>query len=138
MQTLFEKIGGMSKIRILADAFYDVMEEDPFASELRAIHPENLHTTRNRLYQFVTQLFGGPEMFGKAYVNVEWLERRHRHKGVNGVLARQWLYCMEKAMCNLGYDTELQSEAYTMFEGLISGMLQINRQSETAIKGDGG
>ena len=70
MHTLFEKMGGLSATRALADTFYDVMESDTNARRLLEMHPDNLYMSRIKLYKFLTQWFGGPELFGKQYLRI--------------------------------------------------------------------
>ena len=100
MQSLFERAGGLSTTRALADEFFNVMESDAKAKRLLELHPDNLHMSRLKLYKFLTQWFGGPELFGRQYVNAEWLELKHRRLNFNEDEKNQWLYCMNTAMKN--------------------------------------
>jgi len=65
VKTLFERMGGLSATRTLADEFYDIMENDENVTELLNMHPKKLFRTRLNLYRFLTKWFGGQELFGK-------------------------------------------------------------------------
>lgn len=125
MTTLFEQLGGMTAIKTLANEFYDVMERDPMARELRDIHPELINSARNNLYRFLTHWLGGPEIFGNQYVNARWLELRHRHVDLGDQFVHQWLYCMDTAMKNLDFDDALKNRLNKKFRSMIAAMVRV-------------
>lgn len=128
MQTLFEKFGSLSAVNDLANEFYEVMDRDAKAKELRAIHPENLYMSKKTMYRFLTHWSGGPKIFNQEYVNGKWLELRHRNVELSEVHQQQWLYCMETAMGNLGFSEDLVQELLARFSSLINSMLAYRRQ----------
>lgn len=128
MQTLFERVGGLSATRALADEFYDVMETEVSAKRLLALHPNKLFMSRLKLYKFLTQWFGGPELFGEQYVNAEWLELKHRSLNFNEDEKSQWLYCMDTAMNNLKFKPEEKQEIMTLFKNMIEVMQAIKKR----------
>lgn len=130
MQTLFERLGGLSATRALANEFYDVMQTDVKAQKLLDMHPKKLFMTRISLYKFLTQWFGGPELFGKQYVNAEWLELKHRRLNFNEDEKNQWLYCMNTAMNNLSLKPELKDEIMTLFKSMIDAMQAIKKKTK--------
>lgn len=122
MSNILDQIGGISTIKTLVNEFYDVMESDPLAKELRDIHPEKITSARKNFYRFLTHWLGGPEIFGEQYVNAEWLELRHRHVELSEKLVQQWLYCMETAMANLDIHGELKNKLDNSLRALIDDM----------------
>ena len=127
MQTLFEKIGGLSATRNLANEFYDVMQADEVAQRLLEMHPEKLVMSRLKLYKFLTQWLGGPELFGKQYVNVEWLELKHRRLNFTEAEKDQWLHCMKIAMDRLQFESEHKQELMSLFKHAIKEMQLIGK-----------
>ncbi len=123
MESLFEKIGSLSAINSLANEFYDVMDSDPNAKELRGIHPENLFMSKKTMYRFLSHWSGGPKIFNAEYTNSTWLELRHRNVGLSEKHQQQWLYCMETAMQNLEFQDELINELFARFSSLINSMI---------------
>jgi hemoglobin len=59
----YEIIGGAAKVEELVDRFYDLMAlEEPFA-ELRAMHSEDLSSSRDKLKLFLSGWLGGPDVY---------------------------------------------------------------------------
>lgn len=123
VSSLFEKLGSLSVVNQLADEFYDVMDRDSKAKELRAIHPKNLFMSKKIMYRFLSHWSGGPEIFNADYTNSTWLELRHRNVDLSEQHQQQWLYCMQVAMQNLKFDESLINELLSRFSNLINSMV---------------
>jgi len=121
-EVLFEKFENQYQIQQLAEEFYDVMDCDAKVKVLRDLHPENLFFTKKILYRFLVHWSGGPEIFNSELTNSTWLELRHRNVELNDLHQEQWLYCMETAMKNLGFNEALMNECLARFSNLISAM----------------
>ncbi len=122
MNNIFDQLGGMSAIKTLVNEFYDVMENDSYAKELRDLHPKKLISTRKNLYRFLTHWFGGPEIFNDKYINSEWLELRHSRVDLNESLSQQWIYCMETALTNLNVDNKVKGNVLMTLKQMIENM----------------
>ncbi len=122
METLFQKFDSQYQVQQLAEEFYDVMDRDSNAKELRDLHPDNLFFTKKILYRFLVHWSGGPEIFNSDLTNSKWLELRHRNVELNELHRNQWLYCMETAMQNLDFKAELIEEVLARFSSLINSM----------------
>ena len=57
-QGIYESIGGIDKVDELVDRFYDLMSLEPQFSALRAMHPQDLSTSREKLKFFLTGWMG--------------------------------------------------------------------------------
>ena len=128
MKTLFERMGGLSATHALVDEFYDVMESDERVVELLQMHPKKLFRTRINLYRYLTHWFGGPELFGKQYMNTNWLELKHRKLNFNENEKNQWLLCMNTAMSNLEFSVQIKQEVMTLFKDTIDSMQAIKKR----------
>ena len=124
-KTLFERIGGQHNVSALADKFYDVMERDTKASMVLHMHPKDLTRSRKKLKNFLCEWFGGPKIFGEAYVNPEWLKLRHQHLNIGLEARDQWLHCMTTAMRELNYPPELHQELTNKFYE-VAGYMRTN------------
>jgi len=55
-QSFFDLLGGepeaTNKIRAIVEAFYDVMDKDEKAKTIRLMHPEDLTSSREKLFMF--------------------------------------------------------------------------------------
>ncbi len=95
--TPYEAIGGEETVRLIANRFYDIMEQDPIAEELLAIHPQPLDRIRHVFFLYLTMWLGGPNEFEKQFGHPR-LRARHLGFPVTPALKQQWMYCMRKAM----------------------------------------
>jgi hemoglobin len=95
--TLFDEIGGYSKIEELVNRFYDLMELDSQFAELRKVHPIQLDSSREKLTMFLSGWTGGPNLYIEKYGHPK-LRARHLPYPINLEMRDQWLRCMGQAM----------------------------------------
>jgi hemoglobin len=79
------------------DRFYDLMESMPEAQTLRAMHPEDMGQSRDRLYWFLVQRFGGPPLFEEKRGHPK-LRARHMLFAVDQASVDAWMLCMNQAL----------------------------------------
>ena len=106
-QSLYGLLGGephaTTKIREIVEAFYDVMDQDIKAKTIRAMHPDDLSTSREKLFMFLVGWTGGPQLYVERY-GQPFLRRKHLHFKIGEEERDQWIYCMTKAMIDLKID----------------------------------
>ena len=106
-QSLYDLLGGepeaTNQIRAIVEAFYDVMETDEKARTIRQMHPEDLTSSREKLFMFLTGWTGGPQLYIERYGH-PFLRRRHLPFKIGEEERDQWIYCMTKGMLNLKMD----------------------------------
>src|SRR5574343_1146902 len=100
-QTTYEKIGGEAAVGQLCDRFYELMDTVPQFTELRAMHPENLQGSRDKLYMFLSGWFGGPDLFVEKFGHPR-LRARHMPFAIGTRERDQWVACMLLAMEEVG------------------------------------
>jgi hemoglobin len=108
-QSLYDLLGGepeaTHKIREIVKAFYDVMEMDEKAKTIRQMHPEDLTSSREKLFMFLTGWTGGPQLYIERYGH-PFLRRRHLPFKIGEEERDQWVYCMTKGLLNLKMEEE--------------------------------
>ena len=108
-QTLYDLLGGepeaTHKIREIVEAFYDVMDSDEKAKTIRLMHPEDLTSSREKLFMFLTGWTGGPQLYIERYGH-PFLRRRHLPFKIGEKERDQWIYCMTKGLLNLKMEEE--------------------------------
>jgi hemoglobin len=108
-QSLFDLLGGepdaTNQIRAIVEAFYDVMDQDEKAKIIRQMHPEDLTSSREKLFMFLTGWTGGPQLYIERYGH-PFLRRRHLPFKIGEEERDQWIYCMTKALLNLKMEEE--------------------------------
>jgi len=101
--TFFEVLGGVEKVRELVERFYDIMDSDPKAAGIRALHPADLTSSREKLFMFLTGWSGGPQLYIERYGH-PMLRRRHLPFTIGEAERDQWMYCMVRAMHDIGIE----------------------------------
>jgi hemoglobin len=108
-QSLFDLLGGepeaTNQIRAIVEAFYDVMDSDEKAKTIRLMHPEDLTSSREKLFMFLTGWTGGPQLYIERYGH-PFLRRRHLPFKIGEEERDQWIYCMTKGLLNLKMEEE--------------------------------
>jgi hemoglobin len=108
-QSLFDLLGGdpeaTNQIRAIVEAFYDVMDSDEKAKAIRLMHPEDLTSSREKLFMFLSGWTGGPQLYIERYGH-PFLRRRHLPFKIGEDERDQWIYCMTKGLLNLKMEEE--------------------------------
>jgi hemoglobin len=123
--TFFELLGGevngTENIRNLVETFYNIMDSDPKAAPIRAMHQADLTSAREKLFMFLTGWTGGPQLYIERYGH-PMLRRRHLPFAIDESARDQWMYCMIKAMHQLDYEELLMKRLAEQLYGVADFM----------------
>jgi len=112
--TTYEKIGGEATVSRLTARFYELMATVPQFAELRAMHPEDLSGSRDKLFMFLSGWMGGPDLFVEKFGHPR-LRGRHMPFAI-GVRERdQWVACMALAMEDVGLSEDVRKVLLSNF-----------------------
>lgn len=104
----YERLGGEQAVRKLVDRFYDLMDSLPEAGQIRALHPEDLTGSRDKLFKFLSGWLGGPPLYEAEYGHPR-LRARHLPFPIGDAERDAWLLCMEQALAETEMDELLRS-----------------------------
>ena len=104
----YERLGGEQAVRKLVDRFYDLMDSLPEAGQIRALHPEDLTGSRDKLFKFLSGWLGGPQLYVAEYGHPR-LRARHLPFPIGDAERDAWLRCMEQALAETEMDELLRS-----------------------------
>ena len=113
-QSIYETIGGIDKVDELVDRFYDLMALETQFSELRAIHPQDMASSREKLKFFLTGWMGGPDIYSPKYGH-PMLRARHLPFKIGLQERNQWLACMYRAMEECGIEGNVAKQLEEAF-----------------------
>jgi hemoglobin len=119
--TPFERLGGEAAVRALVDRFYDLMDLEPVYAGMRALHPQSLDGSRDKLYWFLCGWLGGPSHYVQRFGH-PMLRARHLPYAIGLAERDQWLACMAQAMRELAVDPALASRLAEAFAGTADWM----------------
>ncbi|MCB9745077.1 MAG: group II truncated hemoglobin [Alphaproteobacteria bacterium] len=117
----FERLGGEPGVRALVDAFYDLMDSLPEAATVRAMHPEDLSSSREKLFLFLCGWTGGPQLYIQRYGHPR-LRARHFPFRIDDEAATQWMLCMESALDECVPDDGFRDQLARAFQRLAGHM----------------
>lgn len=101
----FKAAGEEAGIRKLVDDFYHLMNELPEAKTIRAMHKNDLTSSRDKLTLFLCGWMGGPKLYQEKYGSIN-IPRDHAHLIISEVERDAWLLCMECAIALQNYTPE--------------------------------
>jgi hemoglobin len=106
--TPYDAIGGQERVRALVECFYDHMDRDGEFATIRSLHPADLSSSRQKLYEFLTGWLGGPPLYIEKHGHPR-LRARHSPFPIGETERDQWLACMGEAMDEQGVAGELRA-----------------------------
>lgn len=112
--TAFELVGGEARVRELVDRFYDLMDLEAEFAGIRALHPESMDGSRDKLFWFLCGWLGGPDHYISRFGHPR-LRARHLPCAIASSERDQWLRCMAWAMEDIGLDEPLRERLLGSF-----------------------
>lgn len=112
--SLYDRIGGAEKLRLLVDRFYDLMTFEGEFAGIHAMHPTPNDSSRDKLFWFLSGWMGGPNLYIEQFGHPR-LRARHLAYKIGVAERDQWLRCMAWAMQEVGIDTTLAERLMLSF-----------------------
>lgn len=120
-QTPYELLGGEPALRSLVRRFYEVMDSLPEAQGVRKMHPENLETSGEKLFMFMSGWLGGPDLFVQKFGHPR-LRARHLPFAISKSERDQWMLCMVQAFDDEKVAEPLRTELLSSLLNLADHM----------------
>ena len=93
----FQAAGGEAGIRLVVDLFYELMDSRDVAQGIRAMHPQDLSLSRDKLATFLCGWLGGPRLYQAKYGGIS-IPGVHSHLHVDAAARDAWLTIMAEAV----------------------------------------
>jgi hemoglobin len=107
--SMFERIGGVVAIDRLVESFYRRMDALPEAAGIRAMHPEDLGSTKQILKRYLSEWTGGPKLYSPEKGHPR-LRQRHLGFAIGNDERDAWLLCMRGALAETVADEAARTE----------------------------
>jgi hemoglobin len=121
-QTPYQRLGGEAAVRRLVARFYELMEQLPEAQLIRAMHPQDLSSSGDKLFKFLSGWLGGPPLFEQEYGHPR-LRARHLPFTIGDAERDAWMQCMIQAIEEQGIeDPLLKLQLLQALQGLADHM----------------
>jgi len=119
--TPYQRLGGETAVRALVDRFYDLMDLEPTFTGIRALHPQSLDGSRDKLHWFLCGWLGGPNHYIERFGHPR-LRARHLPYEIGIAERDQWMACMMQAMQESNVDPALAERLAQSFFGTADWM----------------
>lgn len=129
--SVYDRLGGASGLRALVDRFYTLMDTLQTAETIRAMHPADLTSSADKLFDFLSGWTGGPQRFVKKHGH-PMLRARHLPYAIDTEAARQWMLCMITALDEQVQDEPLRESLKHSFVRVAAHMRNTNDPPSTA------
>lgn len=116
-QSLYDRIGGAAGVEALTGRFYDLMDTLPAAKATRAIHPADLSGSREKLNEYLSFWFGGPQTFVEKR-GAPMMRARHLPFSIGTAEIEGWLACFHQALDETVAEDHLRAVIWAMVEKL--------------------
>lgn len=127
--TPYERIGGEAGVRKLTQTFYRIMSDTEQTQLIRNLHPDDISTSEEKLFMFLSGWLGGPPLFTDKFGHPR-LRARHLPFSIGIEERDQWLYCMAQALKTMDLDPLFAEQLMSSFVQTADFMR--NRQEQTA------
>ena len=117
----YDLLGGEDALRKIVKRFYQVMHETEEMKSLRDIHPENLQSSEEKLFLFLSGWLGGPNLFIEKYGN-PMLRARHLPFKISKHERDQWMRCMVQAFDDCQVAEPIRTELLSSLLNLADHM----------------
>jgi hemoglobin len=119
--TAYEMLGGEAALRRLCARFYEIMNENPGAAGIRAMHNADLSMVTEKLTGFLRAWLGGPRDY---FLSGErpCIMGLHRALPIGEDERDQWLGCMRQAMRETDVPEDLHEPLASAFARMADAM----------------
>jgi len=104
----FQAAGGVEGITALVERFFMVMDTSADARVIRAMHPDDLERSRDKLARFLCGWLGGPKRYQEVYGPIR-IPAAHARFPIGVAERDAWLSCMDKAIAEQAWDAEFKA-----------------------------
>lgn len=130
--SFYEVIGGEVVLRQLVHRFYQIMDNEPKATGIRIMHQPDLAQAEEKLFLFLSGWMGGPPLYVEKYGH-PMLRARHLPFAIGESERDQWIYCMVRAMHDVGIEEKVMLQLGNALWGVADFMRnQPETQQKTA------
>lgn len=128
--SVYERIGGEATIRQLVSRFYALMDTLPEAHGIRKLHPQDLSSSEQKLFMYLSGYLGGPNLYIEQFGHPR-LRARHMPFPIDADARDQWLMCFNLAIAEAVPDEALRKAILKPITGLADFMRNQADQAET-------
>ncbi len=117
-QTIYDQVG-QKTLKEMVHFFYLQVEKN---EALRRLYPDDLAPAEERLFLFLSQVFGGPQTYSEQRGHPR-LRMRHFQWQIDGKMRNHWLNAMFAAMDQVDIPQETREQMMNYFVKVANHMI---------------
>ena len=121
-KTPYALMGGEEPLRRLVKRFYEIVDSDPMAAPIRAMHKDDLGPIQEALFEFMSGWLGGPALYSERTGTICLTEPPAAFE-IGEPERDQWMHCMRRALD----ETEVSDEVKATLEQPLLGLADFIR-----------
>lgn len=126
-KTPYEMIGGEVGVRRLVERFYDIMDTNPAAAKVRAMHAADLAPMRKTLFEYLSGAFGGPPLY-MSRPDAKCIMSAHAHLAIGAAERDQWMMCMRGAIESMDFPAATRRLFEEGFFRMADAMINVKQE----------
>ncbi|MEE9447402.1 MAG: group II truncated hemoglobin [Arenicellales bacterium] len=103
----YKALGEYAGLSAVVNSFYDIMSSASYAQKIRAMHPEDITLSREKLITFLSGWTGGPREYSEKFGGIS-IPGAHAHININEADKNAWLKCMDDALIKHQHSEEVR------------------------------
>lgn len=125
--TPYDTLGGEAGVQRLVKRFYELMDTQPEACQVRQMHPESLQGSATSLFEFLSGWFGGPSLY-IAKKGHPRLRMRHAPYPLGTTVRDEWMWCMTQALNEQVDDPVFRARLLDNFDQMATHMINVDER----------
>ena len=113
-------LGGAEPLRRIVDRFYDLMDSEPQAAGIRAMHAPDLGPMRQRLFEFLSGWLGGPPLYFER-PGQKCIVSAHGAFAIGAAERDAWMMCMRRALEDCAAPADVRALIEPAFARMAEG-----------------
>ena len=112
-------------MRKLVARFYQLMDQEPSAKNIRAMHKADLSAIKTGLFEYLSGWLGGPPLYVKKHGS-PCITKPHMPFKIDSAAAEAWMHCMTKAMEDVSIEKKYRDMLTPAFQRMCDTLINTN------------
>jgi hemoglobin len=129
VNSIYDLIGGEAELKILVKDFYRIMSDKADYKIIRDMHPEDITSSVEKLFMFLSGWFGGPNLYMEK-IGHPRLRARHLPFSIGNQERDQWIACMRESFISTGLVNKFSNDNYEKMMLLFTNTASFMRNKD--------
>lgn len=127
--TSFQAAGGIKGIKRLVATFFQLLDTLPKAKKLRALYPEDLARSKEKLGRYLCGWLGGPPKYQEKFGRIKIVDV-HQKFEITAELGEIWIECMHDAIERQSFSPKFTEYLKTQIQLTADRVIRENKAAK--------